>query len=117
MLSPIVPSFQSGVLAVVVLRAARVLVRAGERILPAMSGKRIAARDEDASAGSICDVPGICVGHWTDRRALTGCTVVLPGRPATAGVDVRGGAPGTQENDAEAASDPGVEVFAVDNGS
>jgi L-aminopeptidase/D-esterase-like protein len=49
--------------------------------------------------GSITDVRGIRVGHWTDRRAITGCTVVLPDRPAVAGVDVRGGAPGTRETD------------------
>jgi len=48
---------------------------------------------------SITDVPGIRVGHWTDRRAATGCTVVLPDRPAVAGVDVRGAAPGTRETD------------------
>ena len=51
------------------------------------------------SEGSITDVPGIRVGHWSDRRAITGCTVVLPDRPAIAGVDVRGGAPGTHETD------------------
>ena len=50
-------------------------------------------------AGSITDVPGIRVGHWQDRRAITGCTAVLPERPAVAGVDVRGGAPGTRETD------------------
>jgi L-aminopeptidase/D-esterase-like protein len=49
--------------------------------------------------GSITDVRGIRVGHWTDRRALTGCTVVLPDAPAVAGVDVRGAAPGTRETD------------------
>ena len=48
---------------------------------------------------TITDVPGIRVGHWTDRRAVTGCTVVLPDAPAVAGVDVRGGAPGTRETD------------------
>jgi L-aminopeptidase/D-esterase-like protein len=52
-----------------------------------------------SDAGSIIDVPGIRVGHWTDRRAITGCTVVLPDRPCVAGVDVRGGAPGTRETD------------------
>jgi L-aminopeptidase/D-esterase-like protein len=51
------------------------------------------------SEGAITDVPGIRVGHWSDRRAITGCTVVLPDRPAVAGVDVRGGAPGTHETD------------------
>ncbi|NIA31786.1 MAG: peptidase S58 family protein [Actinobacteria bacterium] len=46
---------------------------------------------------SICDVPGIKVGHAQDDLAKTGCTVVLPDVEATAGVDVRGSAPGTRE--------------------
>jgi L-aminopeptidase/D-esterase-like protein len=50
-------------------------------------------------AGSITDVPGVRVGHWTDKRAIKGCTVVLPDRPCVAGVDVRGAAPGTRETD------------------
>jgi len=44
-------------------------------------------------------VPGIEVGHAQDVSALTGCTVVLCRRGAVAGVDVRGGAPGTRETD------------------
>jgi L-aminopeptidase/D-esterase-like protein len=49
---------------------------------------------------AITDVAGIRVGHWTNRRAATGCTVVLaPREGAVAGVDVRGGAPGTRETD------------------
>jgi L-aminopeptidase/D-esterase-like protein len=48
---------------------------------------------------SITDVPGIEVGHAQDEEALTGCTVVLCRRGAVAGVDVRGGAPGTRETD------------------
>jgi L-aminopeptidase/D-esterase-like protein len=44
-------------------------------------------------------VAGIRVGHWADRRAATGCTVVLPDAPCVAGVDVRGGAPGTRETE------------------
>lgn len=44
---------------------------------------------------TITDVRGIRVGHWTDERARTGCTVVLVEGSATGGVDVRGGAPGT----------------------
>ncbi len=48
---------------------------------------------------AITDVPGLMVGHWTDRRAATGCTVVLCERGAVGGVDVRGAAPGTRETD------------------
>jgi L-aminopeptidase/D-esterase-like protein len=44
-------------------------------------------------------VPGIEVGHAQDTDALTGCTAILCRRGATAGVDVRGGAPGTRETD------------------
>jgi L-aminopeptidase/D-esterase-like protein len=49
--------------------------------------------------GSICDVPGIAVGHATHERAATGCTVVLCEAGAVGGVDVRGAAPGTRETD------------------
>jgi L-aminopeptidase/D-esterase-like protein len=44
-------------------------------------------------------VPGIQVGHTTIREVATGCTVVLCPEGATAGVDVRGSAPGTRETD------------------
>lgn len=47
----------------------------------------------------ITDVLGIKVGHATDGRGLTGCTVVLCERGAVGGVDVRGAAPGTRETD------------------
>jgi L-aminopeptidase/D-esterase-like protein len=50
--------------------------------------------------GTLTDVRGLSVGHWTDREAATGCTVVLcDGEGAVAGVDVRGSAPGTRETD------------------
>lgn len=48
---------------------------------------------------AITDVPGIQVGHAHDEQALTGCTVVLCPEGAVAGVDQRGGAPGTRETD------------------
>src|SRR5215211_5075265 len=48
---------------------------------------------------SISDVCGIEVGHAQDEEALTGCTVILCRKGAVAGVDVRGGAPGTRETD------------------
>jgi L-aminopeptidase/D-esterase-like protein len=50
-------------------------------------------------ANSLTDVQGIVVGHFTDFELLTGVTVVLTGDGAVAGVDVRGGAPGTRETD------------------
>src|SRR5258708_4840911 len=53
---------------------------------------------EDA-AGGITDVQGIRVGHFTDSRRPTGCTVLIFDKSATAGVDVRGSAPGTRETD------------------
>ena len=49
--------------------------------------------------GSITDVAGIEVGHFTDTRRPTGCTVVIVRDGAVAGVDVRGAAPGTRETD------------------
>jgi L-aminopeptidase/D-esterase-like protein len=50
-------------------------------------------------SGSLTDVPGLQVGHWTSEQRPTGCTVVLAGAGAVAGVDVRGGGPGTRETD------------------
>lgn len=51
---------------------------------------------------SLVDVTGLAVGHATRRAEgwLTGTTVVLTGAEgAVAGVDVRGGGPGTRETD------------------
>jgi L-aminopeptidase/D-esterase-like protein len=52
-----------------------------------------------AMLGAITDVLGIKVGHYTDRRAVTGCTVVLCEPGAVAGVDISGSSPGTRETD------------------
>jgi L-aminopeptidase/D-esterase-like protein len=49
--------------------------------------------------GAITLVPGVKVGHFTDTRRPTGCTVVLTEEGAVGGVDVRGSAPGTRETD------------------
>jgi L-aminopeptidase/D-esterase-like protein len=45
----------------------------------------------------ITDVPGVTAGHWTDERALTGCTAVLFPEGTRASGEVRGGAPATRE--------------------
>ena len=42
---------------------------------------------------------GFAIGHWTAPDAPTGCTVILPPAGTRAGVDVRGGGPGTRETD------------------
>ena len=48
---------------------------------------------------AITDVPGIKVGHYTDKQSATGCTVILCEQGAVAGVDVSGSSPGTRETD------------------
>jgi len=49
--------------------------------------------------GAITDLAGLRVGHFTDARRPTGCSVVLCPQGVTCGVDVRGAAPGTRETD------------------
>ncbi len=53
----------------------------------------------DLMNGTITDVAGVQVGHFTDARRPTGCTVILTPGGAVGGVDVRGAAPGTRETD------------------
>jgi L-aminopeptidase/D-esterase-like protein len=54
---------------------------------------------QSGPAGGITDVEGLRVGHYTYTERPTGCTVILAEAGATAGVDVRGSAPGTRETD------------------
>lgn len=76
--------------------ARRAFLATAAAFVPAVA----AAQSEEAERkGSITDVGGIRVGHYTDTRRPTGCTVVLFDQPAVAGVDVRGSAPGTRETD------------------
>ena len=39
---------------------------------------------------------GFMVGHWTDRAARTGCTVVIAPAGTRGAVDVRGGGTGSR---------------------
>lgn len=48
---------------------------------------------------NIVDIDGIKIGHSQDNIGATGCTVLICEEGASAGVDVRGGAPGTRETD------------------
>ena len=47
----------------------------------------------------ITDIQGVRFGNSQNLAAATGCTVIICPAGATAGVDVRGGAPGTRETD------------------
>ena len=57
--------------------------------------------------GTLTDVAGISVGHWSDTHARTGCTVVVLPEPNVVAGEVRGAAPGTRET---ALLDPGMSV-------
>src|SRR5213596_1730217 len=62
-----------------------------------MPGSR--SYSEEGRRPSLTDVEGLLVGHHTLQERPTGCTVITSLNPFTAGVDVRGGAPGTRETD------------------
>lgn len=61
--------------------------------------------------GTLTDINGVRVGHWTDAVGLTGCSVVLLPPGSVASGDIRGGAPGSRE---WALLDPARTVDAVD---
>jgi L-aminopeptidase/D-esterase-like protein len=48
-------------------------------------------------SGSLTDVAGVAVGHWSDPVAMTGCTVVVLPEPNVVSVEARGAAPGSRE--------------------
>jgi L-aminopeptidase/D-esterase-like protein len=48
----------------------------------------------------ISDIDGFYIGNAQNKLAGTGCTVIICEEGAVAGVDVRGGSPGTRETDA-----------------
>lgn len=59
------------------------------------------SRKATGPTGRLTDVPGLRVGHYHRHSATwrTGTTVVVAEAGAVAGVDVRGGGPGTRETD------------------
>lgn len=65
-------------------------------LLPLIMSSLIHAQ---APRSGLTAIDGIKVGHQTLTTRPTGCTVVLVEAGATAGVDVRGAAPGTRETD------------------
>jgi L-aminopeptidase/D-esterase-like protein len=60
----------------------------------AASGLQNTASRQRESAGSLTDVPGIKVGHFTDTRRPTGCTAILFDAAVAAGADYASSAPG-----------------------
>ncbi|MDE2878091.1 P1 family peptidase [Candidatus Palauibacter soopunensis] len=61
------------------------------------AGGCVAQETADSAGGGITAIEGLALGHFTLEERPTGCTVVLAEGGAVAGVDVRGGAPGTRE--------------------
>jgi len=62
---------------------------------------------------------GVAVGHWTDREAWTGCTVVLLPEQTVSACEVRGGGPGTLGTDllTPAAGGSGAQAILLTGGS
>ena len=65
----------------------------------ALSGAVASMPSAQARPSGITAVDGLKVGHYTLTSRPTGCTVILAEMGATAGVSVRGSAPGTRETD------------------
>jgi L-aminopeptidase/D-esterase-like protein len=59
----------------------------------------------------LTDIPGVRVGHADDAKLASGVTAIMFDKPATAAIDVRGGAPGTRES---ALLDPANVVEGID---
>ena len=87
------------------LRAVVTVLVAATSGLPSVAALAPSQPDRGAPASidpqGVTAVPGIVAGHFAYPDAPTGCTVVLAedSAGAIAGVDVRGGAPGTVETD------------------
>jgi len=64
-------------------------VLAGTPSLDRTGGQTAAA----TSGGSLTDIGGVRVGHFTDAPRPTGCTAILFDQPAIAGIDYDGSAP------------------------
>ena len=79
------------------LTGAAAVAALGTAMHPSDSTAQVAA--PATNSGAITDVAGVKVGHFTDSRRPTGCTVIMTEEGATGGVDVRGSAPGTRETD------------------
>jgi len=70
------------------------IMAASAAAFPRSSGESQAST---TSGGSLTDVQGIKVGHYTDTRRPTGCTAILFDSAAAAGVDYNSSAPGESQ--------------------
>lgn len=68
---------------------------------------------EPGPLNSICDVPGIRVGHAEHTQLTTGVTVIVPDNPAIAAVDQRGGGTGSRDTAVLAAGSTVQHVHAI----
>jgi L-aminopeptidase/D-esterase-like protein len=69
----------------------------GQTVAAAGLGRWPASQARAAGTGSLTDVPGIRVGHFTDTRRPTGCTAILFDSAVAAGIDYDGSAPGESQ--------------------
>ncbi len=69
----------------------------GQSVASMAAFTQTANRGGAAPAGSLTDVPGIRVGHFTDSRRPTGCTAILFDAAYATGVDYNGSAPGESQ--------------------
>jgi L-aminopeptidase/D-esterase-like protein len=68
---------------------------AGPAALAFLGARRLAGEPAaPPPSGSLTDVGGIRVGHFTDQRRPTGCTAILFDAPVVAAADYDGSAPG-----------------------
>ena len=75
---------------------------------PPMPSDRVAPRHDAITA-----VPGIRLGHWTNRRWATGCTAIICEQGAVPGYFGPGGAPGTLDTDLIRAENSITQVHGV----
>ena len=78
-----------------------------------MRSARPSSGAEPLAVDGLTAVAGLKVGHCTLAERPTGCTVIVAEEGAIAGVDVRGGAPGTRETDLLDPSNTVQQIHAV----
>lgn len=78
-----------------------------------------AVRPAPGPRNLLTDVAGLAVGHAQHERLATGVTVILAPGKVAAGVDVRGGGPGTRETEALSAENlvGGLHAVVLSGGS